>query len=124
MPSFPVIKTSGDAEITTGLPYSESDEFPVVSEELECGKAYALNWYTGPQPRVFTRRFTTIERAELTILEDFFREMRGRLGTFDCEDNEGVVWPKCRFDQDDLRVEYVGVNQFNVEVKIRAIRFE
>ena len=52
MPAYPPIKTSGDVDIVTQLPYTESDEFPVVTEELECGKGYALNWYTGPQPRL------------------------------------------------------------------------
>lgn len=124
MPAFPTIKTSGAAEIVSGYPYAETDEFPVQVEELECGKAYAVNWYTGPQSRVFILRYTVIEDAELVILEDFFRSMRGRLGTFTFTDNEGVEWPKCRFDQDELKVDYTGVNQFNIEVRIRAIRWE
>ena len=122
MPAYPPIKTSGDVDIVTQLPYTESDEFPVVTEELECGKGYALNWYTGPQPRVFTLRYTVMEREELTVIEDFFRLMRGRLGSFTFDDHEGVTWSDCRFDQDELRVEYTGICQYALEVKLKSIR--
>ena len=46
----------------------------------------------------------------------------GRLGSFTFDDHEGVTWSDCRFDQDELRVEYTGICQYALEVKLKSIR--
>ena len=120
MPAYPTV-TNGDTEIVSGLPYTETDEFLVMKNDLECGKAYALNWDDGPQRRTFIVRHTVNEREEIQAIEDFFEQMGGRLGTFEFTDDNGTVWSKCRFADDRLALNHVGVNQISLEVRIRAI---
>ena len=123
MPAYPSVRTDGDIEIITELPYRETDRFNVVRSELPCGKIYAHNWRGETEERVFTLRYSVITTDELNVVEDFFREMGGRLGTFTFEDDDETEWPKCRFDMDELRIEYAGPGVRNCEVRIRAIKW-
>jgi hypothetical protein len=122
MPSFPTIKAYGTVNVLSQLPYGETATFPIVQNVLPCGKAYGINYRGDPiEHMLFSVRWNVMERAELTILEDFYMEMGGNLGYFDFPDDDGTVWPKCRFHGEGLKIEYVGVNQYNVEVLIKSI---
>ncbi len=56
----------------------------------------------------------------LPVAKNFFDLMHGMTDEFDFTDDAGRHWPKTRFDQDDFQVQYVGPNQYSVELKMAS----
>lgn len=119
MPAFPSINATG---VITQLGWSKRRTYRTVRSVLPCGisHAYALRTYPISS---FTLRYDSITGAELKVLEDFFSECEGRLKEFSfTEPDNGVVRPVCRFDSDELAVDYVGPDEHRVSVDITEYR--
>jgi len=117
--SFPEINPG---HIYFQLPFTEVVEFVVRAVTLECGITVTHAEHEDEMRR-FRVRYDSIDRDELTVLEDFFEEMRGRTGEFDFPvkadgpDGEITVYPKTRFDQDELEISYPEPGRFSVDLK-------
>ena len=100
-------------------PYTEMDEWVTPTSDMECGISYTRydNQYLS---RRFQLNYPLISRAEVTVLENFFIEMRGRLGLFSFIDDQGVTWYNTRFDSDKLQVVYNGPTSYAVTVQLLA----
>ncbi len=105
--------------IVTQFPYTEVDEHAVSSNSMDCGISYTYEENAFRLKR-FHLTYDVITRAQAAIIEDFFLEMRGRLGEFEFTDDADNVWTATRFDQDELKVEYVAPGHMKMEVKLFA----
>lgn len=115
---YPPINAAG---IITQFPYTEEDEFIVANATLDNGIAYTKPHNTLPLKR-FTISYPLIQRAEVTVVENFFDSMRGDLGEFQFTDDAGTVWNHTRFDMRNggLAVKYNEPNSYSMEVHLSA----
>jgi len=114
---FPTIDAT--RTIVTQYPYDETDEWIIAHSEAQSGQSYT--WpYTETRGRRFSVSYTTITRAELTILEDFFNLMRGPLGEFEFTDDNGVTWERTKFLSDQIEVNYPQAGQFSTKFLLQA----
>ena len=117
MAVYPAINAAG---ITTQFPYTEIDEWLTDESTLANGFSYTRVESTPSVLRKFTVRYPLIQRAEVTVLENFFDSMRGRLGEFEFTDDNGKTWQHTRFDQDEFSVRYNEPESHSVEIKLSA----
>lgn len=103
--------------IIAQLPYTEIDEQIVHEISIDSGFSY-----TSPQNASVLKKveivYNSITRAELTILENFWDEMKGSLGEFAFTDDAHTIWPYTRFDMPDFVVGYPEPGRFSVTVKL------
>lgn len=118
MASYPELSAD---HLVAQLPYTEIDEWVVIEATLDCGASYT-SAENIDRLRKFSIEYSCLTRAELTIIESFFDEMRGGVGEFDftirLDDRTPVTYPKCRFDQAELVVSYPEPGRFATTVKI------
>ncbi len=94
-------------------PYEEHDEWIVAEASVDCGKSYTLP--TGAR-RGFLLTYDVIQRDDLFGIEEFFKAMRGEFGEFNFVDDQDLPWPRTRFGQPSLDVQYVAPNHYRLKV--------
>lgn len=114
MASYPTINALG---VRFQFPIENTRAFLTSKVDQIAGKRYAYYWRASGL-RKWTIQYPVLEDAERLTIENFFASVNGRLGEFDFTDPEGNLHPRCRFDMDDLSVEYVGPGQQSVTVVI------
>ncbi len=103
--------------IISQFPYGEVDEHAVIANSLDCGVSYT--WHENlARLRRFKLVYPVITRAQAKIIEDFYREMRGRTGEFEFTDSSGKTWHRTRFDMDVLKVTYAEFNHMSLNVEL------
>ncbi len=116
MAAYPAINAAG---IITQFPYTEEDEFIGPRASLDNGFAYTMARNLLPLKR-FIVNYPLIQRAEITVLENFFNSMRARLGQFQFTDDAGTTWNKTRFDQDQIDVKYNEATSYSLTIHLSA----
>lgn len=111
-------KLAGDA-ILTQYPYTETDEWVVAESSVPAGFSYTRTQHTTVLRR-WVLRYPAIQRADVVILEAFWNDRRGSYNEFSFTDDQAVTWTHTRFDQDTFSVQYVGPNQYSVEIHLSA----
>lgn len=96
------------AHIITQFDYMEEDEYNTQQSTVEAGFSVGRPYNDTPLKR-FTLSYPLIQRAEVTVIEDFFKSMRGRLGQFTFTDDAGNMWINTRFDMDEIQTQYNAV---------------
>jgi hypothetical protein len=113
---YPAINAHG---IITQFPYGEIDEFVVPESTLDCGISWT--WADNTFPiKTFTVNYPLIQRAEVTVIEDFYASMRGNTGEFQFTDDSGFTWNHCRFDTEVISTKYNEPGSYSVVVKLTA----
>lgn len=115
---FPILSTGAYIQ----RPYTIKHEFiTLVHEMQETGYV----WTDAQRPvrvRVGEFTFPALTDAEYAWLKHFFEDdARGRYETFSFTDPEGVLWPVCRFDMDELQGSRVSPNVNTCKVTIREV---
>lgn len=119
MSVYPALYNVDITQVVTQYPYTETDEFVLEVSTVPSGFSYTYPQDAKPLRR-FELSYPLIQRADVTILENFFDDRRGRLGEFNFVDDKGVTWSHCRFDMDSIDITFNEPNSYSVTVKISA----
>ena len=114
MAEFPKLKTGVTAQ------YPSDREFRFSSEirRFVDGGEQRYRDFRGHRKR-WVIRFSQLDEAERSMLTEFYRGQRGRLGTFDFEDPwSGIVVTGCRFEQDSLTARIDGEFDSSAEIVV------
>src|SRR6266446_6842804 len=115
MAMFPGLKTGAVAQYPADRERRFSTDvvrFVDGSEQRFAGFGAAL--------RRWVIRLELLDESELTALAEFFQ---GRAGTFSFTDPwDGVVYPNCSFEADEIAVEFGGVARGKTTVVVRENR--
>lgn len=99
--------------VNVQYPYEEHDEWIVAEASTDAGKSFTLP--TGAR-RGFLITYDVIQRDDLASVEGFFRDMRGEFGEFNFVDDQGLAWPRARFGQPSIDIQYVQPNHYRLKV--------
>lgn len=121
--SFPTFSWGGVAE----MPYSQVSSFLTNMTDQPSGPRYAIALYNGGWtnfPSTYLRSwritFPLLEQTDMNTLENFFLGVQGRLTSFSFTDPlDSTTYNNCRFDQDELQIQYLTLNQFSTEITIK-----
>jgi hypothetical protein len=106
--TYPLIS---NGHVTSQYPYTEEDIFNVQQSTVDAGFSVGLPKNNTPLKR-FVITYTLLTRDEVTAIENFFQNMRGRLGYFTFTDDAGNNWTNTRFDIDELDIAYDQINSY------------
>lgn len=77
----------------------------------------------GAELRKWVVRLNLLDESELINLQSFFQSEGGRAGTFSFTDPfDGVVYPKCRFEADEVDAVFGGIARGAAVVTISEVR--
>lgn len=99
-------------QVVSQYPYEEQDIYSVQQSTVAAGFSVGRPYNTTFPLKRFVLTYTQITRADLTVLENFFISMRGRLGQFTFTDDAGNLWTNCRYDMDEFDSVYTQYNQY------------
>src|SRR5690349_24531349 len=70
--------------------------------------------------KVWTIRLSLLDKQEVNLLTEFFRNRNGAAGAFSFTDPwDGQVYPNCSFCSDEMPVDLKGYTDHNITVIIR-----
>lgn len=118
------------------LPYTQTRRFAVLLNDNPLGPRYSWAFYGGGlgpslvQPNIapfptgalhaWELNYPVITDADLATIETHFRNQWGAWGLFSLTDpDDGTVYPRCRYDMDQLVVSHNGPNQSSVTLRIQ-----
>jgi hypothetical protein len=113
VPTFPEISPG----VITQLPFTKARAFRNTKVSMPCGIQYAYRHRTDPL-RSWSMHYTCITELEAETLRAFFADCEGRLHTFDFTDPDDLYAYTCRFDQDEISIQYLGPNHCALELSI------
>lgn len=118
-PVYPTIANG----VMTQKPWTPGEAYSTNKVDLEIGIRYADYWLENPLRR-FVINYPVITDEERIKIENFFHAMHGRMKTFKFVDPDppNTEYPKCRFDMDELLVEYKGPNHNSLRVQIAEFK--
>jgi hypothetical protein len=118
MAAFPLLSTGA----VTQYPSSRVVEAPVRVLRFLDGREQRFPGTRGPGRR-WVIRLSCVNDSELAAIEAFFAAQQGRAGSFSFIDPwDGVVYPDCSFDDDELSLVLAGEDLGAVTVVIRENR--
>ena len=118
MAAFPLLSTGAVAQ----YPSSRVVEAPVRVLRFLDGREQRFPGTRGPGRR-WVVRLSCVSDSEMAAVEEFFAARQGRAGSFSFTDPwDGVVYPDCRFEEDELCVVLTGEDRGAVTVVIRENR--
>jgi hypothetical protein len=113
----------------TGFPFNESDDYYVISEDMECGSRFAFNYYgnvgltgfpAGPLKR-FTLTLGPLGDTDLATLLEHFINQGGRHGEFNFTHPQTSAVYVCRYDMDVFSANRVAPQQSMVSVNLMQV---
>jgi Conserved hypothetical protein 2217 (DUF2460) len=139
IPTYPFIgpdgtPTSGPAVITQ-RPWTGGESWYTNKVSLETGAYYSYAWIQEPLMR-WELNYPAITEADAAVLEKFFHQCHGRMYDFNFHDPELFLlaresphsWaspdpgyspvPNCRFDMDDIEIQYVQPGQWATKIYV------
>ena len=105
------------------LPFARIHRYRTAFNETECGRRFSFYFWATPL-RSWEITYSAITAAEADTLRTFFAARKGKWEYFEFTDPgnppdiPAVVYPRCRFDQDELPIQHVGPNQCALNVRI------
>ena len=118
MAAFPLLSTGAVAQ----YPSSRVVEAPVLVLRFLDGREQRFPGTRGPGRR-WVVRLSCVNDSELAAIEAFFTAQQGRTGSFSFTDPwDGVVYPDCSFEEDELRAVLTAEDRGAVTVVIRENR--
>lgn len=112
--AFPQINSRG---VYHQLPYTEEDQYSTVENALPSGAVFT--YLQNSQAIVVVKdKYSAITKAELQTIQEFYDQMRGRLGEFSWTDNSGTTWPYTRFDMDALEFTATGPGVYSTDIQL------
>ena len=115
MAEFPLLKTSA----VTQYPSSRAAEFVTGVLRFVDGSEQRYRQMRQPVRR-WLLRLTEVSEGELYEIEDFFASRQGQAGSFAFTDPwDGVVYPDCSFDQDELDLQLIAEDRATATLIIR-----
>ncbi len=115
MSAFPKLKTGAVAQYPASRAHTHATE--------------VLRFVDGSEQRFRTRgqavrrwviRLDLLDDGEATRLEDFFRTVQGRYGSFSFEDPwDGTVHADCSLESDEFTIEAVGEGRASTSLVVR-----
>ena len=126
--SFPMLKFGFGSPTSSGveLPFSQASSFLTSVGDSPFGPRYVLSWYAaglvgfpGTYLRSWNISYPLLDATDLATLETFFLGKQGRYAVFSFTDPQsGVVYPNVRFNNDELVIRYITVNQYSTEISL------
>lgn len=128
--------------VTTQTPWTSGETFFTSKIDLETGSRYSYNWIakegeaTEEPLRRWEINYAHITHDEAVVLFVFFHQMHGRLRPFrmhdpdlyvqsrqapfspESPDPNYKVFPNCRFDMDEINLNYLGPNEYSTKLLI------
>jgi hypothetical protein len=120
MAQFPLLKTSA----VTQYPSSRAVEFSTGVLRFVDGSEQRYRQMRQPVRR-WMLRLSEVSEGELYDIEDFFASRQGQAGSFTFTDPwDGVEYPDCCFDQDELELSMMAEGRTAATLAIRNNQVE
>jgi len=118
MSDFPRLRTGAVAQ----YPATRSSAYSTqVFRFLDGGEQRYREW--GAPLRRWVVRLDLLDEEELARIREFFEAQQGSFGTFAFEDPwDGVVYPDCSLESDELALEFLGESRGRTLLLIRENR--
>ncbi len=125
--------------VLTQRPWTNGETFHTNKIDMETGRRYSYAWIQEPIKQ-WALNYPVITHDEAATLLKFFHKMHGRYGTFKFDDPEEwhiarsdpfsssnpdpLYQPhqNCRFDMDDISLEYLGPNHYATKILITEFK--
>ncbi len=118
MNNFPVLKTGAVAQ----YPAERTPMFSTQVLRFVDGSEQRFGGYGAPLHQ-WAIQFSKLDETEMHAIQEFFRQMAGRAGTFSFTDPwTGTVYPSCSLASDELTETFVAESQGETMLTVRENR--